>query len=42
MHSVISVEILATEVDEKESRLEGIAVGGKCGGIGEEADRSLK
>ena len=31
MHSVISVEISVTEVDEKESRLRGIVVGGKCG-----------
>ena len=40
MHSVISVEISVTEVGEKESRLEGIVVGGKCGDMGEEADRS--
>ena len=31
MHSVISVEISETEVGEKESILEGIVVGGKCG-----------
>ena len=31
MHSVISVEISVTDVGEKESRLGGIVVGGKCG-----------
>ena len=33
MHLVISVEISVTEVGEKESRLGGIVVGGKCGGM---------
>ena len=31
MHSVLRVEISVTEVGEKESRLGGIVVGGKCG-----------
>ena len=31
MHSVISVKISVTDVGEKESRLGGIVVGGKCG-----------
>ena len=31
MHSVISAEISVTEVGDKESRLEGIVVDGKCG-----------
>ena len=42
MHSVISVKILVTEVGEKESRLGGIVVGEKCGGMGEGTDRSLR
>ena len=31
VHSVIREEISVAEVDEKESRLGGIVVGGKCG-----------
>ena len=42
MNSVVSVEISVTDVCEKESRLGGIVVGGKCGGMGEGADRSLR
>ena len=42
MHSVISVEIAVTEVGEKESRLGGIVADGKCGGLEEGADRSLR
>ena len=42
VHSVISMEMSVTEVGEKESRLEGIVVGGKCGGMEEGADRSLR
>ena len=42
MHSVISVEISVTEVGAKEFRLGGIVVGGKCRGMVEGADRSLR
>ena len=42
MHSVIIVEMSVTEVGEKESRLVGIVVVGKCGGMGEGADTSLR
>ena len=35
MLPVISVKISVTEVGEKESRLGGIVVGGKCEGMGE-------
>ena len=42
MYLVISVEISMTEVGEKESRLGGIVVSGKCGGMVQGAARCLK
>ena len=42
MHSVVSMEISVTEVGEKESRLGGTIVGGKCGSMGVGADNSLR
>ena len=42
MLSLISVEISVTEVGAKESRLGGIVVSWKCGGMEEGADRSLR
>ena len=42
MHPVISVAISVTEVGEKESRLGGIVIGGKCRGMTEGADRKLR
>ena len=40
VHSVITMEMSVTEVGEKESRLGGIVVVGKCGAMREGADRS--